>query len=145
MKIPFIIGVNYWPTTFVRMWQDQYFDLATIKRDFENIINYGMNTARLFLTWPEFQPKLAEVNPEALHKLNQVLSLADEMGLQTIPTLLVGHMSGANWLPSWADSGLPNDRPQTYVFGGHPNRPQAPGYIQRSSHGRKRKYAFSPP
>jgi len=121
----FLLGVNYWPArTFVRMWRE--FDEREIARDFDAIAGVGLRLVRFFLFWPDFQPAPDRVDEEQLANLARVLDLAAERGLLLMPTLLVGHMSGPNWLPRWAMSQEPNNRPAVYVVDGEvsPHKPR---------------------
>ena len=44
-----------------------------------------------------------------LQRLVTVADLAERAGLQIMPTLFTGHMSGVNWIPGWALGGLDRD------------------------------------
>ncbi len=117
MADEFLLGVNYWPArTFVRMWRD--FDGGEIARDFSLIRGLGLRLVRFFLFWPDFQPAPDAVDREQLDKLATVFDIATRRGLLLMPTLLVGHMSGPNWMPAWAMSDEPNNRPAVYAVDG---------------------------
>ncbi len=62
----------------------------------------GLDCVRLFLTWEDFQPHAEQVDAEVLSLLVKTLDLASDAGLGVMPTFFTGHMSGANWYPSWA-------------------------------------------
>ena len=64
---------------------------------------------RLFLTWEDFQPTATSVDQELLGRLVTTADLAGSAGLEIIPTLFTGHMSGVNWIPGWALGGSARD------------------------------------
>lgn len=108
---PFTVGVNYWPArTAMRWWT--MFDAAEVGTDFRRIAEAGLDSVRIFLTWEDFQPAPRTVNPRMLNKLVQVADLALDAGLALMPTLFTGHMSGVNWIPTWATS--PGDTEQRF-------------------------------
>jgi endo-1,4-beta-mannosidase len=97
----FLTGVNYWPQrTFVRMWKD--FDAKQVRADFALLHSLHVGLVRCFLLWEDFQPRPYWVDEDALGKLLQVFDAARDEGLLLMPALVVGHMSGPNWLPAWA-------------------------------------------
>ncbi len=96
----FQLGVNYWPhSSAMAMWSR--FDPGEIGEDFARIAGLGLRVVRFFLTWETFQPQPYEIDGTALRRLDAVLEAARAHGLQTMPTLFTGHMSGVNWLPEW--------------------------------------------
>ncbi len=114
---PFQLGVNYWPhSSAMAMWSR--FDPGEIGEDFARIAGLGLRVVRFFLTWETFQPQPYEVDGTALRRLDAVLEAARAHGLQTMPTLFTGHMSGVNWLPEWTlDRSRPAGRFRT-ISGG---------------------------
>ena len=97
----FLLGVNYWPRRKA-MWWWKRFQGPEVAREFRQIASLRLQLVRLFLLWEDFQPAQDEVDRQALSNLRTVLNIAHAYGLQVMPTLIVGHMSGPNWLPSWA-------------------------------------------
>jgi endo-1,4-beta-mannosidase len=96
----FLLGINYWPrSSAMAMWSR--FDLGEIDEDFAHIKALGLDVVRFFLTWEAFQPAPGAVDAEALERFESVLDRALARGLETMPTLFSGHMSGVNWLPAW--------------------------------------------
>jgi endo-1,4-beta-mannosidase len=96
----FLLGINYWPrSSAMAMWSR--FDLGEIDEDFARIATLGLDVVRFFLSWEAFQPAPDAVAGEALERFESVLERAHARGLQTLPTLFSGHMSGVNWLPAW--------------------------------------------
>jgi endo-1,4-beta-mannosidase len=97
----FRVGVNYWPArTAMRWWRD--FDRAEVERDFARIAEAGADSVRVFMLWADFQPTAGGVSETSLARLIDVADVAAANGLDVVPTLFTGHMSGANWIPRWA-------------------------------------------
>jgi hypothetical protein len=82
------------------MWRR--FDAGEVREDFARIAALGLDTVRFFLRWDDFQPRPDALEPVMLARLETVVTLAADAGLQTVPTLFCGHMSGVNWLPAWS-------------------------------------------
>src|SRR4051794_28978214 len=94
------LGANYLPSgSGVAMWR--HFDPEGIATDLGRIADVGVGWIRAFLLWPEFMPTQEQVAPEMLDRLERFLDIVEEAGLGLQLTLLVGHMSGENWLPDW--------------------------------------------
>jgi len=123
----FSLGVNYWPRqSAMAMWRR--FDPGEIREDFNRIAGLGLDAVRFFLRWDDFQPDPAQLDPVMLARLEAVADLAAEARLRTMPTLFCGHMSGVNWLPSWAlDPQTPAGRFWTRAM---PHRPLSPNRPQ---------------
>lgn len=100
MKDEFMTGVNYWPIESAMDWW-HCFDPGVVKEDFSRIREAGLQGVRIFLLWEDFQPLPKKVSVKALEELVSVMDMAHERGLQILPTLFTGHMSGMNYLPSW--------------------------------------------
>ncbi len=97
----FRLGINYWPVSSAMYWWRR-FDATEVAADFARIHAAGFDSVRVFLLWEDFQPAPDQVSDEALRKLVIVADLAARYELSLISTLFTGHMSGVNWLPSWA-------------------------------------------
>lgn len=85
------------------------FDVGEVRADFERIARAGFDCVRLFLTWEDFQPSPSELDVRALERLVRTLDCAKDQGLGVMPTLFTGHMSGVNWIPTWALGGDAGD------------------------------------
>jgi len=97
----FSLGINYWPRrSAMAMWRR--FDPGEVREDFARIAGLGLDTVRFFLRWDDFQPTPETIDATMLTRLEAVADIAAEAGLQTMPTLFCGHMSGVNWLPPWS-------------------------------------------
>ena len=100
----FEVGVNYWPASSAMRWWRR-FDASEVKRDFARIREAGGDLVRLFLLWEDFQPRPTSVSDRSLAHLVTVAEMARRHALRIMPTLFVGHMSGANFVPEWALGG----------------------------------------
>jgi endo-1,4-beta-mannosidase len=97
----FRLGINYWPVSSAMYWW-RHFDVTEVAQDFARIRAAGFDTVRLFLRWEDFQPRPERVAPAMLTHLVTVADIAAHNTLALMPTLFTGHMSGVNWIPSWA-------------------------------------------
>jgi endo-1,4-beta-mannosidase len=116
--VRFSVGINYWPRrSAMHMWQR--FDPGEIADDFARIADLGLDAVRFFLRWADFQPEPRRMDRTMLVRLERVMELVAANGLRAMPTLFCGHMSGANWLPSWTlDPKVPSGRFRTIVEDG---------------------------
>jgi endo-1,4-beta-mannosidase len=102
MRRPFLLGVNYWPRDrAMAMWRGGI-DRRRVFEDLAEIRDLGLDVVRLFLFWQDFQPTEGTISERALADLVAVTEEAGRLSLQLMPTFFVGHMSGVNFLPSWA-------------------------------------------
>ncbi|MFN2590399.1 MAG: hypothetical protein ABR518_06485, partial [Actinomycetota bacterium] len=93
-------GVNYLPAyAGLAMWRD--FRPGEIRPDLEALRSEGVADVRCFLSWPDFMPTPDAVDAEMMEHLASFLEILDGLGLRVQVTLLVGHMSGTNWVPPW--------------------------------------------
>lgn len=114
---PFCVGINYWPARTAMNWWRR-FDKAEVETDFARIADAGFDSVRIFLTWEDFQPTPHDVEPICVARLLSTLETANDVGLRVMPTLFVGHMSGVNWIPSWALGDAAGDDRFRVVAGG---------------------------
>ena len=56
-----------------------------------------------FCFWPDFVPEPEQLDDDVLARFGDFLDAHVELGLSTIPTFIVGHMSGENWDPAWRE------------------------------------------
>ncbi len=113
----FRLGVNYWPARTAMSWWTA-FDPAEVGDDFARIAASGFDSVRLALLWEDFQPAPETVDAGMLQRLVTVSDLADRAGLVIMPTLFTGHMSGVNWIPTWAVGGTERDNRFRVMSGG---------------------------
>jgi len=94
------IGANFWSRTGgPRMWTR--YDAAVVRQELAVLAAHGCNVTRSFCYWPDFVPEPERLEPAVLERFRDFLDAHVEARLRTIPTFIVGHMSGANWDPSW--------------------------------------------
>ena len=94
------LGVNFWSRAGgPRMWSR--YDRAVVRDELTVLHEHGLTTTRSFLYWPEAHPEPGRVDQEILDRVEDFLDLHDQIGLTSIPTFIVGHMSGQNWDPAW--------------------------------------------
>ncbi|MEO8423554.1 MAG: hypothetical protein ABI595_06525 [Actinomycetota bacterium] len=114
---PFRLGINYWPArTAMRWWT--MFDEGEVAEDFARIAAGGFDSVRVFLLWEAFQPEPDRIETSMLGRLVTVADLARVAGLDVMPTLFTGHMSGVDWIPGWALGGIERDARFRVVSGG---------------------------
>jgi hypothetical protein len=100
-KPVYLIGANFWPKrTGPWMYRDPWNPTA-VGEDLGELATLGANAVRIFCFTPDFMPAPDVVETEALQRLAATIDLAAKAGLWSIPTFLVGHMSGENWNADW--------------------------------------------
>ncbi|MBO0821968.1 MAG: beta-mannosidase, partial [Nocardiopsaceae bacterium] len=82
------------------MWTDRY-DPSVVREELAVLAAHGCGVTRSFCYWPDFVPEPERLDPDVLTRFADFLDAHREAGLTTIPTFIVGHMSGENWDPSW--------------------------------------------
>ena len=91
-------GANYTPShNWWFCWNDWNAD--PIQRDLDAIRALGVDHLRIMLVWPFFQPNPKWVSPAHLARLDQLLSLMAERGLDALVTVFTGQLSGWYFLP----------------------------------------------
>jgi endo-1,4-beta-mannosidase len=94
------MGVNFWSRTGgPLMWR--YYDPLVVRQELDDMRAHGMTVTRSFFYWPDFMPTPETLDETLLGHFQDFLDAHDERGMQSIPTFLVGHMSGQNWDPAW--------------------------------------------
>lgn len=95
-KPAFLLGVNYWSKAGgPRMWEK--FDEKMVRRELDQMRAIGLNTCRSFAFLPSFMPQPPILSTSALVRFRSFLDLCHGAGMSTIPSFLVGHMSGENF------------------------------------------------
>ncbi len=101
-KPVYLIGANFWPKqTGPWMYRDR-FDPSAVASDLRELAALGANVVRVFCFLPDFLPAPDVVNEKARDRLGTLIELAASEGMWSIPTFLVGHMSGENGAPEWS-------------------------------------------
>ena len=81
------------------MWSR--YDPKVVRDELKVLADHGCNVTRSFCFWPDFVPEPELLDPIVLERFSDFLDAHGELGLGTIPTFIVGHMSGQNWDPTW--------------------------------------------
>lgn len=96
------VGVNFWSRAGgPLMWRS--YDPDLVARELSVLRDHGMNLTRSFFYWPDFMPAPDRLDETMLDRFADFLDRHHELGMATVPTFLVGHMSGENWDPAWRD------------------------------------------
>ncbi|MCK4447888.1 MAG: cellulase family glycosylhydrolase [Candidatus Marinimicrobia bacterium] len=96
----FLLGVNYWPSSSgLNMWSEWSPD--EIAKDFNKMRELGMNVCRFFIFMPDFLKGPKEIDATMMKRLTQFLEISKESGIYTLPSFIVGHMSGEDWDVQW--------------------------------------------
>jgi len=99
---PVWLGANFWSRAGgPRMWA--HYDGRLVREELAVLVAHGCNVTRSFCYWPDFVPSPERLDEEVCARYGDFLDAHRELGLGTIPTFIVGHMSGQNWDPSWRD------------------------------------------
>jgi endo-1,4-beta-mannosidase len=94
------IGANFWSRVGgPRMWSR--YNAAVVREELAVLARHGCNVTRSFCFWPDFVPEVERLDEDVLARFTDFLDAHVEAGLGTIPTIVVGHMSGENWDPAW--------------------------------------------
>jgi endo-1,4-beta-mannosidase len=103
------LGANFWSRTGgPLMWRN--YDSAVIREELSVLARHGLTMTRSFFYWPDFMPGPYEIDTKMAARFADFLDRHTDRGMTTIPTFIVGHMSGENWDPSWrADRDLYSD------------------------------------
>ncbi|MCT2585469.1 cellulase family glycosylhydrolase [Actinophytocola sp. S1-96] len=94
------LGANFWSRAGGPLMWRRY-DPDLIRRELAVLREHGMNLTRSFFYWPDFMPEPDRIDEDLLARYADFLDRHTEAGMRTVPTFLVGHMSGENWDPAW--------------------------------------------
>jgi hypothetical protein len=96
-------GANYVPSS---NWYFEWGqDLERHKDDFSALKEIGIQHLRLQLRWDLFQPEPDRIDAIYIERLNKVLDLAQDTGLEIEIAALTGWLSGLWFLPEYAQKG----------------------------------------
>ncbi|HEV2893522.1 MAG TPA: cellulase family glycosylhydrolase, partial [Actinomycetota bacterium] len=94
------LGANFWSRTGgPLMWRS--YDPGVVGEELAVLRDHGMNLTRSFCYWPDFHPEPDRLDEAMLGRFADFLDRHAEAGMGTVPTFIVGHMSGENWDPAW--------------------------------------------
>lgn len=94
------LGANFWSRTGgPLMWRNYSPDV--VRSELRVLADHGLTMTRSFFYWPDFQPAPERLDEQKVAYFADFLDAHRELGMSTVPTFLVGHMSGENWDPSW--------------------------------------------
>ena len=81
------------------MWSR--YNAAIAREELSTLAAHGCTITRSFCFWPDFVPEVERLDEDVLARFTDFLDAHVEVGMGTIPTFVVGHMSGENWDPVW--------------------------------------------
>jgi endo-1,4-beta-mannosidase len=83
------------------MWRT--YDPDTVRGELRVLREHGLDMTRSFFYWPDFMPEPDRIDAAMADRFAGFLDRHTEAGMSTVPTFIVGHMSGENWDPPWRD------------------------------------------
>ena len=96
------LGANFWSRTGGPfMWRS--YDPDVIRAELRVLREHGLTMTRSFFFWPDFMPEPGAIDEDMAARFADFLDRHAEQQLSTVPTFIVGHMSGQNWDPPWRD------------------------------------------
>ena len=94
------LGANFWSRTGgPLMWRS--YDPAVVRDELRVLREHGLTMTRSFFFWPDFMPEPDAVDEKMAARFGDFLDRHAEQRMSTVPTFIVGHMSGQNWDPAW--------------------------------------------
>jgi endo-1,4-beta-mannosidase len=94
------LGANFWSAAGgPLMWRT--YDPDVIAAELAVLRDHGLTMTRSFFYWPDFMPAPDQIDERMAGRFADFLDRHLEAGLNTVPSFLIGHMSGENWDPSW--------------------------------------------
>src|ERR1022692_870037 len=94
------LGANFWSRTGgPLMWRN--YDPQVVSAELRVLREHGLTVTRSFFYWPDFMPEPDRIDERLTARFADFLDCHVEAGMTTIPTFIVGHMSGENWDPAW--------------------------------------------
>jgi endo-1,4-beta-mannosidase len=94
------LGVNFWSRRGgPLMWRE--YDDTVVREELTTLAEHGLTLTRSFFYWPDFHPAPDVIDETYVERYQQFLRACEDIGIATIPTFIVGHMSGANWDVPW--------------------------------------------
>src|SRR5664279_5452194 len=96
------LGVNFWSRNGGPFMWRSYHD-EVVRSELQTLVDHGLTLTRSFFYWPDFHPAPDTIDETMVERFHSFLTACEDIGISTIPTFIVGHMSGSNWLPSWVN------------------------------------------
>jgi endo-1,4-beta-mannosidase len=94
------LGANFWSRTGgPLMWRS--YDPDVVSAELRVLREHGLTMTRSFFYWPDFMPGPDVIDEQMTARFADFLDRHVAHGLVTVPTFIVGHMSGQNWDPPW--------------------------------------------
>jgi endo-1,4-beta-mannosidase len=94
------LGANFWSRTGgPLMWRS--YDAGVVREELRVLREHGLGVTRSFFYWPDFHPTPYAVDETLCARFADFLDAHTATGMRSIPTFIVGHMSGENWDPAW--------------------------------------------
>ncbi len=94
----YLLGVNYWSRSgALFMWEEENWNPQIVEEEVLQMKRLGMNCCRSFIFSPTFMSEANRVDEDHLKRFDEFLTICEKHSLSTIPTFIVGHMSGQNW------------------------------------------------
>src|SRR3984957_16525057 len=94
------LGANFWSRAGGPPMGRSY-DPQLVREELAVRAGHGLTMTRSFFYWPDFMPGPYEIDETMTSRFADFLDRHTEQGLTTIPTFIVGHVSGENWDPAW--------------------------------------------
>ena len=94
------LGANFWSRTGgPHMWRR--YDPAVVRAELRVLREHGLTMTRSFFYWPDFMPGPDVIDEDMTARFADFLDRHADQQMSTVPTFIVGHMSGQNWDPAW--------------------------------------------
>jgi endo-1,4-beta-mannosidase len=94
------LGANFWSRTGgPLMWRN--YDPGVVRTELGVLREHGLSMTRSFFYWPDFMPEPDRIDEDMAARFADFLDAHTGLRMTTVPTFIVGHMSGDNWDPSW--------------------------------------------
>jgi len=94
------VGANFWSRTGGPfMWRG--YDPDVVRAELRVLREHGLTMTRSFFFWPDFMPEPDVIDEDMAARFADFLDQHAELRMSTVPTFIVGHMSGENWDPPW--------------------------------------------
>ncbi len=81
------------------MWRG--YSPEIIAEELAVLARHGLTMTRSFFYWPDFMPGPYEIDETMASRFADFLDRHAAQDMTTVPTFIVGHMSGENWDPPW--------------------------------------------